>query len=243
MIKELALPKRYARVSNAFSGLAETSDVTSGPATGQWMSSLGGIMGETVNADVYGVTGAEIDAEMQQDLFISTVVNENLNASLVELDCNGLSYCSRNGTGEAWLNALSGAQPNQDSAFPAVSLDPTTGFGELVGPAVPDDGMLSPLPGGGTALFLSPRATSTQIGSGDVITTDTTVGGVTTETPQALGFVFETTPAITSYSDTAGDIGSVTYPDTTGLGSPDDPGNALKVAAGPNGDVVVTLTF
>jgi hypothetical protein len=256
-IKELAPAQKYKqasaassglaraeRISAASSGLARASDNAGEPATGEWMSSLGGIMGETVNADASGITVPEIDSEMQgQDLFISTVVNENLNASLVELDCNGLSYCSANGTGEAWLNALSGAFPGQYAPFPAVSLDPKTGFGELIGPAVPNDGLVSAIPGGGNAFLLDPQATSSQIGSGDVITTDTTIDGVTTETPQTLGFVFETTPAIVSYGDSAGDSGTITYPDTAGLGSPDKPENAIKVAAGPNGDVVVTLTF
>ena len=257
IIKELVPAQKYKRtsaassglgraeqISAASSGLARASDNAGEPATGEWMSSLGGIMGETVNADASGITVPEIDKEMQgQELFISTVVNENLNASLVELDCNGLSYCSANGTGVVWLKALSGAFPNQTAPFPAVSADPATGFGELIGPAVRNDGLLSSLSGGNGAFLLFPQATSSQIGSGDVITTDTTIDGVTTETPQTLGFVFETTPAIRSYSDTAGDSGTITYPDTTGLGSPDKPDHAIKVAAGPNGHVVATLTF
>ena len=241
VIKELAgLPKQKA-ISRAFSDPARASAVASPAATGQWITTLSGNVDQTVNADTAGVTVPEIDAEMQNQLFLQIPVVENLPAGLVvELNCNGLSYCSQNGTGEAWLNAFSGAYPGQTEPFPAVSLDPSTGFGELVGPAVPNDGLISP-GSDGQAFVFYPRATSSQIGSGDVITTETTIGGVTTDTPQTLGFVFETAPAISSYSDTAGDAGTITYPDTTGFGSPD--GNAINVAAGPNGDVVVTLTF
>lgn len=108
---------------------------------------------------------------------------------------------------------------------------------------MPNDGLITAIPGGGSAFFLYPRATSAQIGSGNVITTDATIEGVTSETPQPLGFVFETVPAIVSYEDTAGDHGTIEYPDTSGYGSCCVAGNAIKVAAGPNGDVEVTLTF
>jgi hypothetical protein len=243
IIKELAPAQKYQRISAASRGLARASAVGGFPAaTGDWLSSLSVGMRETVNADASGITVSDINTEMQNQLNISLPVVEltNPNFSLVELNCNGLSYCSQSGTGEACLNCFTTPYPGQYAAFPAVSLDPATGFGELIGPAVPNDGLISP-GSFGQAFVLYPHANSSQIGSGNVITTDATFGGVTTDTPQTLGFVFQTTPAITSYSDTAGHSGTITYPDTTGFGSPDGP--PIQVATGPNGDVVVTLTF
>ncbi len=244
IIKELAPAPRHARASAAFGGLARASAVHISPAIGEWTSTLiggiGGSLDETVNADAAGVTEGEIDTAMENNLSISTVLNKmSPSPSLVELDCNGLSYCSQGGPGEALLNPWDGpVGSSQYAAFPAISRDPETGFGELVGPNVPNDGLIAPIAGGSSGFVLYPRATSSQIGSGNVITTASTIDGVTTETPQTLGFVFETTPAITSYADTAGHSRTIEYPERSGPGT-----EAFKVAPGPNGDIVVTLTF
>jgi hypothetical protein len=86
---------------------------------------------------------------------------------------------------------------------------------------------------------LNPNATTSQIGSGDVITEMITNNGTTTPTPTTVDFVFSTVPAIASYSDTAGHTASISYPDTSNVGTNANP---LPVGAGPNGDVVVTFT-
>jgi hypothetical protein len=72
-----------------------------------------------------------------------------------------------------------------------------------------------------------------------VITEVVTNAGTTIDTPTTLDFVFSTVPAIASYSDTAGDSGMINYPDTSDLGTFQNP---IDVAAGPNGDVVVGFT-
>jgi hypothetical protein len=209
------------------------------PGGPSWMSQMFLPINETVNADAAGVSQAEIDSTLQQNLNLKFLNFGS--ADEIELDCNGLSYCSQGGSGEASEEGLPNNQGTYPEApFPAASLDPSTGFGELVGPDVPN-GFLGTLTGNGSQEFsLYPNATSAQIGSGDVITELSTTGGVTTTTPTTLGFVFNTVPAIASYDDGQGDSGTIGYPDSSGLGTANDP---IKVAPGPDGDVRVTFTL
>jgi hypothetical protein len=227
-------------------------------AISPWMSQMFLTMDETINEDAAGTTVAQIDSAMQSKLNLK-LLNVPTNVSLLELACNGLSFCSQGGTGQAVLEGLPASapaappsepgQPNappantspttQTVAFPSGSLDSATGFGEVVGPAVPN-GMIGNNAGGGHEFSLNPNATSSQIGSGDVITEAITDNGTTTQIPTTIGFVFNTVPAIASYSDTAGNSGTISYPDTSKLGTMTNP---IKVAAGPNGDVVVTFTL
>jgi hypothetical protein len=209
---------------------------SSGPG---WMSQMFLPIDQTVNADAAGVSQAEIDSTLQQNLNLKFL--DFGSADEIELDCNGLTFCSQGGTGEASEEGLPNNQGTYPEVpFPAASLDPSTGYGELVGPNVPN-GFLGTLTGNGSQEFsLYPNATSAQIGSGDVITELSTTDGVTTTTPTTLGFVFNTVPAIASYDDGQGDSGTMTYPDTSGLGTPKDP---IKVAPGPGGDVRVTFTL
>jgi hypothetical protein len=202
-----------------------------------WMAQMFLPMDQTVNADVAGVTRAELDANLQANL--NLVLLNIPSAGRVELNCNGLSFCAKGGTGQARLEAL----PNPDGVpgltpFPSSSLDAATGFGELIGPDVPT-GLLGGHANGGHEFSLDPHATTAQIGSGDVITELVTDHGLTTQIPTTIGFVFSTVPAITAYTDSAANSANITYPDTTALGTVDNP---LKVAAGPNGDVVMTFT-
>ena len=211
-------------------------------AANPWMSQLFLPMDQTVNEDAAGVTQSDIDSALQANLNLKLL--DVPAGSPVDLDCNGLSFCSTGGSGEAALEGQPANCANSSStfyctvAFPSGSADPSTGFGEIVGPNAAT-GLLGNDAGGGTEFSLYPNATSAQVGSGDVITEVVTNDGTTTETPTTLDFVFNTVPAIESYSDTAGDSQTVSYPDASGLGTANDP---LKVAAGPNGDVVVTFT-
>jgi hypothetical protein len=209
-----------------------------------WASQVFLSIDQTLNLDAAGVTQAEVDATLQArlDLLLTSVPT----GDLVELNCNGLSFCSPGGSGQAQMEGLPQTGPPQLSAFgyyqidpfPSASLDPATGFGELVGPAVPT-GMLGSDPNGGHEFNLDPNATAAKIGSGDVAAEVVTTNGVTTQIPITLGFVFNTVPALASYTDSAGDSGTITYPDTSGLGTNNNP---IKLAAGANGDVAVTFT-
>lgn len=198
-------------------------------------------MGNTVNEDAAGVTATEIDAEMQEHLVLGFKDSFTEAPSDLELDCNGLDYCDPGGTGLAALVKNPSNLPNP-TPFPAISANPTTGFGEIVGPNAPDTDLLQAYPG--VYLFrLFPHASGTtaspQPSSGDVITADATIAAGLSEIPLPIGFVFETVPAIASYADTAGNSGSVTYPDATGIGTAANP---IKVAPGSDGDVVMTFT-
>lgn len=211
-----------------------------------WMAQMVPLgIANTVNADAAGVTPAEIDSTLRENLNIK-LFDFPTSASLVELDCNGLSYCSEGGTGQAELEGLptgtcttSCFEGTSTVPFPAAALDPATGFGELIGPAAPNGLLSGQGLAGGKEFSLLPNATSAQIGSGDVATVVSTSGGVTTQAPATLGFVFNTVPAIASYSDTEGDSGTIAYPDTSGFGEMNNP---IKAAAGANGDVVVSFT-
>jgi hypothetical protein len=207
-------------------------------ASSPWMSQLFLAMNETLNDDAAGVSVAAIDSTLQARLNVK-LLDVPTTSSLLELNCNGLSFCSQGGTGQAVLEGVPSGPSMATVPFPDASRDSATGFGEIVGPAVPS-GLLGTTADGQHEFSLNPNATSSQIGSGDVITEVLTNGGVTSQVPTTIDFVFNTVPAITTYSDTAGDAGTVTYPDSSNLGTADNP---IKVAAGPNGDVVMTFTL
>lgn len=238
-----------AGLGSSSSGTAHlrTRATTSPPAANNsfpWMSQLFLPIDKTVNEDAANASQSQLDSTLVSSLNLKLL--NVASGSLVELNCNGLSYCKNGGTGTATFEG-SGSTTGQSGgtfktmAFPSGSLDPATGYGEIVGPAVPA-GLLGSgaNPQGNGEFSLNPNATSSQIGSGDVITEIATNGGVTTQTPTTINFVFNTVPAIASYSDTAGDSGTISYPDTTSLGTSQNP---IKVAPGPNGDVVVTFTL
>jgi hypothetical protein len=159
-----------------------------------------------------------------------------------ELDCGGspnespppplvggLVYCSAGGTGRIFRG---GALPFPDCCD---SEDPPDGFGSLT----PDP--TSPPPPATPFFFLGHGAGTDQIGTGDLLIQRVSRGGVETAFPTALQFVFATVPALASYSDTAGNSVTVSYPVATdGLGTM---GNGFPVAAGADGKVILTLTF
>ena len=202
-------------------------------------SLFGGWYGQAVNANAREVTDADIDR--------SLATNQHLTLGILpgnpELDCGGapdpnnpqgwiggLSYCRRGGTGAA---SLSPAQVATPSPFPACCDADGNGYGALVNnTGFPPPGTFS----------LTPNATSSQIGTGDVLIQRVTSNGVSTDTPTLLPFVFATTLGLASYDDGQGNATSVKYPvDTsTGLGAH---GNGFRVAAGPDGDVALTLSF
>ena len=247
----LILKSLAPRASNAKPGLSarvrsEAATAVTGPTADPWMSQLFLPISETVNDDASGITQADIDQALSANLDLTLL--QVPSGTLVELDCNGLSYCSADGTGQAQLEGEPVGSTNSGCQglnylcqveFPSATADPSTGYGEIVGPKAPAD-LLGNDPNGGHEFSLVPYATSAQIGSGDVITEVVTNAGTTIDTPTTLDFVFSTVPAIASYSDTAGDSGMINYPDTSDLGTFQNP---IDVAAGPNGDVLVGFTI
>jgi hypothetical protein len=120
---------------------------------------------------------------------------------------------------------------------PLSSFFGAAGFPVLIGPGA------APLETthGAPEFSLMPRATADQIKTGDTPILRTTTGGVLTQTPQPIDFVFDTVPALASYDDGAGDAGTISYP--AAAGAPGTQGNPIPVAAGDSGDVAVKLTF
>lgn len=204
----------------------------------------------TANANATAVTQSQIDAALSSS---GRLLLEVLPGSSPELDCGGakqlparsqgLVYCSRDGTGRIFQ---AGVPPFSWPRFPDCCDPDGDGFGTLSGSAPP----------GGTTPFMSLAhgARTDQINTGDVLVERVTRSGKETQFPTTLQFVFATVPALVSYGDTATPRHSATvdYP-VTGphlnptppptLGDPGTQGNGFPVAPGPDGDVVVTLTF
>ncbi len=147
----------------------------------------------------------------------------------VELDCGGLTYCSRGGTGT--INLAGG----QSLPFPACCDPDGNGLGNL-----------TPTPPGGLPLVLRPN--TAQVGTGDVLIERASTNGVQSQVALVIQYVFATVPALISYDDGQGDSVTVPYPiqapgSDGSPGGPGTSGNGLPVKAGPNGDVVLRLKF
>jgi hypothetical protein len=191
-------------------------------------SQLGEPLERSVNADAAGVTDADIDKVMQGETTappyqpIGTfLLFQFPPVAGATLDCGGLSYCSPGGTGRV---------------RPPGGRDPGPSF---TGDLTPDS---TPSPSGAPQMTLYPMTTSGQMSSGDVIIERTPTG----DTPTTLNFVFNTTPALTAWSSSGGQSGSITYPVAAGgPGAPGAPGtqdNPFVVSPGPDGAVTLNLT-
>jgi hypothetical protein len=130
------------------------------------------------------------------------------------------------------------------------------GIGRLFGPPGP----LYSVPGfpsccdpdqdgyGDVPRAIRPAATSDQIGTGDLMLLRATTGGTESVYPITLQYVFATVPALVSYGDTAGNAATVRYPVASptpplGRGGPGTRDDPFPVAAGPDGQVAMTLTY
>ncbi|MGB7587271.1 MAG: hypothetical protein WBM00_01030 [Solirubrobacterales bacterium] len=204
-------------------------------------SLFGGWYGNAVNANVRAVTDADIDQSLVTNQWIAI----GILPGSPELDCGGapdpnnpqgwiggLSYCTRGGTGDEAMTTA-GVAGYLFEPFP-VCCDPDgNGYGTL-----PNTSHFPP-PG---SFSLKPNATSSQIGTGDVLIQRVTSNDVTTETPTMLPYVFATAPALVSYDDGQGNAAAINYPVDQRTG-PGIHGNGFPVAAGPNGDVALKLAF
>ena len=187
------------------------------------------MLGGTANANA-GLSNAQIEANLVRQLSFGIEVGAGIGDS-AELDCGqpqsrtdpglgGLAYCTLGGTGERdageWWERI---------PFPECCDSDGDGFGELT--------VDQP--------NLFPRATSDQIGSGDVLIQRVSAGGSEQQFTAALQYVFVTTPALVSYDDGQGNSATVSHP--VPFGGPGTPENPFPVKAGPDGDVVVRLEF
>lgn len=205
---------------------------------------FGGWYGSALNADARAVSDADIDQSLAtskpgEGEFVAI----GLLPGSPELDCGGapdpsnpqgwiggLSYCTRGGTGAEVLTVPT--YPTLEP-FPACCDPDGNGYGALT------NNSHMPYPG---SFSLKPNATSSQIRTGDVLIQRVTTNGVSTDTPTMLPFVFATVSELVAYDDGQGDKATITYPVDPSTGSGTH-GNGFPLAAGPNGDVAVKLTF
>jgi hypothetical protein len=174
-------------------------------------------LSQTVNANAGALTSEQVDAALASagGLKLTGVLGDAM-----ELDCRGLVYCTPGGTGRVLSLAL--------PPFPDCCDPDGDGFGTWQGQAKHANTM-----------GLHHGATTSQIGTGDVLIERVTTAGVETQFPAAVQYVFATVPALVSYDDGRGHSASIPYPFNS---TPQNP-QVLPLAAGPNGDVSVTLTF
>jgi hypothetical protein len=194
-------------------------------------SDLGLPIYDTANANAPGSTDQQIEAALPR---LGVLGFEFVPGDSAELDCRGLVYCSRGGTGRVPVNL----NPPEGPPFPECCDSDNDGLGTLA-PA-PNQ------PPGGNGMLLLHGATTAQIGTGDVLIERVTSGGVESQYPASVQFVFATGSALISYADTAGNSATVPYPVAGYQPGPPGPGtndNPFPVAAGPDGNVVLTLTF
>lgn len=181
---------------------------------------------QTVNDDAAAITSDQIDAAMKAHLqLVFTSVPDN-----TELDCGGLSYCSAGGTGQMQTGPVEvgGTQ----SPFPSCCDPDGNGFGTI------SEATTGPT---GSEFRLIPNATSSQIGTGDTMIERVTANGVTQEIPGTLNFVFNTIPALQSWSSGTGAPTTVSYPvAANGPGTQSDP---LAITRDAAGDYTMTMTF
>jgi hypothetical protein len=188
---------------------------------------------QALNANAGGVTVAQIDQLLAThgDLVLGTP-----RADSVELDCGrpqsrtdpglgGLVYCTKGGTGrEVRFGVPADAWPR----FPDDFDDDRDGLGSVG----PPGGLKGPLRHG---------ATSTQIGTGDVLIARVVDGGVERELAATLQYVPVTVAALAGYSDGQGNAQGVAYP--VSPSGPGTPGNPFPVRANANGEVILTVTL
>lgn len=208
-------------------------------------SQLGASLAGIANANMPGLTDPEIEAALPSFGWLAIEIREDG----AELDCGtpqartdptlgGLVYCTRGGTGRLDRNPES-----EPSRFPDCCDADSDGMGTMT--TEPN------LPPGDTAMFLTHGASSAQIGTGDLLIQRLPSGD---EPLATLQYVASTMPALVAYDDGRGNSTTVSYP-VKGHPGPErcppdcsgpDPGimgNGFPVKAGPNGEVVVTLTF
>lgn len=213
------------------------NDVSCITQTGFWTFSqllLG--PSRTLNANA-GVTRAQIDAVMSGADSGSgpdynpgvSLIMQVPSADSVELDCGGLTYCSKGGTGQ--VEVFSGPQRGSHP-FPGDFDADNDGFGDMI--AASRQGP------GGPEFTLLPHAASAQIGPGDTFIERVVSGGVETQVPGSIVYVFNTTPAVIAYTD-GQNPGTIGYP--TGANPPGSERNPIMVEPNAQGEIVFTMTI
>jgi hypothetical protein len=211
---------------------------------------------EIVNANAPGLTEAQIEAALPSfgSLILGTLGIDAAGQSdpRVELDCGdpdtGLVYCRKNGsTGKlAFSPSLRPPGSKPGDPFPRCCDRDGDGFGSLGFIPVPQLGVAA------HAVSLLHGATSGEVRAGDLLIARVS-DGVQAAFTGTVSHVFQTAPALVSYTDENGNSTTMSYPITPG--SPGTKENPFIVSDGPDADptppgashpfpeIEVTLTF
>ena len=188
---------------------------------------------QPINVNALAGNDASVEAALIEEgtINLSAVAEGKDEYVAGELDCRGLTYCARGGTGRRLKSQF---DPAPDP-FPACCDADGDGLGSLTRGYGGVDGL---------GLALEPHATSDTFRTGDVLlaraecrATCGPSGSKERRLAGTLGSVFATTPALASYTDESGTIHELAYPIPAGT--------RLPVADGPDpgSDISATLTF
>jgi hypothetical protein len=230
-------------LDSSATGSARASRVSANPSVGG-VANLTLELFRAVNANAAGLTDEQIDAALAGfgSLDLGSVGIQADAGTAVELDCGdpdtGLVYCRQNASSGRKLSLF--GTPLSAVPFPSCCDPDGDGFGSLDLTTVPGT---APPSGASYDVRLLHGAASTQIRTGDLLIGRATIGGKKAEFPATLQYVYNTVPALFSYSDEAGNWAAPSYP-----AAPRAPGNRLNgfpVADGPDrdSDIEVTLTL
>ena len=202
---------------------------------------------DVVNANAPGLTEAQIEAALPRfgGLLLGSLGIEASGPDdpAVELDCGdpdtGLIYCRRNGS-TATITSVSlvprpGKRPGDP--FPGCCDPDEDGFGSLVWAMIPGDAVDA------HAVPLLHGATGDQIGADDLLIARTTGDDVNEAFIGTLSFLFQTVPALASYTDEAGNTTTMSYPVAPGASGTRENPFAPTDGLDADTDVEVTLTF
>jgi hypothetical protein len=188
-------------------------------------------LGETLNAHVGNVTGADIDQLVTNNLGVAFFFDVAPGASSItsaDVQCFTLSYCAP-GTGTAIITPTSESPPGFGNV-PWVTYDPNgNGLPNLEEITLHDDGQTA------FSASIQPHAGIAQIAPGDSYNVLFNTATGTTTVPRSLPAYPATTPAITSY-DTGSGPQTVSYP-----AAYDAPGTGANPATMASDKI--TLTF
>ena len=224
-------------------GSGRTSRVSANPSVGG-ISSLTLELFQAVNANAAGLNDEQIDTALAGfgSLDLGSVGIPADAGTAVELDCGdpdtGLAYCRQN-TSSGRTIPLLGTSLSV-VPFPSCCDLDGDGFGSLELATVPG----AAAPGGSRYnVRLLHGVGSTRVGTGDLLIARATVGGTKTAFPGILQYVYDTVPALFSYSDGAGNSATPSYPAAQRAAG--NRLNGFPVADGPDpdSDIEVTLTF
>ena len=199
-----------------------------------------GAAGYALNQNAAGPFAASGEFEKLRDLFMKdrgALYFPLPPGDLRELDCGGLSYCSRGGTGGSHTRTRKFPEQFDPDGDGFGTMEPVTGFAEG------QDGLgtlqtVDPM----SVFGLAPNAGASQIAARNTLDTyveHITTNGTETLQPVSLGGVFGTVPALAGWSDGTRSE-QIAYP--VPRGGQGSEGNPIEIKPAANGDYLLSLT-